>query len=411
MLYPRSLTRRLALLGSATLLGTLPALAQPKRQPVPGKAGGKGRQKEPAPTGSPGDTPIGPVDSVAKWGFIQDFATGATLFDKQADEEMPPSSMTKLMTIYLVYERLKSGKMRLEDELPVSEKAWRMGGSKMFVQIGSTVKVEDLIRGIIVDSGNDACIVLAEAIAGTEEQFAEQMNVKAKELGLTHTNYRNCTGWPDPDQHMSCRDIAILAGHIIRDFPEYYHYDAEKTFKYNGIDQGNRNPLVQRGTADGLKTGHTEAGGYGLVASSLRGPRRVILVLNGMASMHERSEESERMMDWAFQNFEDVTLFTAGDVVENVKVWLGAQPTVPLVGGRDLVVTMPRNWRQNASVKVSYDSPIRAPVAKGDTLGKLTVSGTGVPSIDMKLLAGADVPKLSLPGRAIAVLSHYVTGS
>lgn len=405
------ITRRLALLGSTLFVGAVPAMAQPRKQPANApRAGGRRGQKD-APSGSPGDTPLGPVDTTARWGYIQDFNTGATLFDKQADEEMPPSSMTKLMTIYLVYERLKSGRMRLEDELPVTEKAWRMGGSKMFVQVGSTVKVEDLIRGVIVDSGNDACIVFAEAIAGSEEQFVELMNAKAKELGLTHTNFRNCTGWPDADQHMSCRDIATLARRIIRDFPEYYHYDSEKTFKYNGIEQGNRNPLVQKGVADGLKTGHTEAGGYGVVASSLRNGRRVVLVLNGMSTMHERAEESERLMDWAFANFEDVTLFSAGDVVETVKVWLGTAPTVPLVGGRDLVVTMPRNWRKNAAVKVSYDSPIRAPVAKGDTLGKLMVSGEGVPTMEVPLLAGADVPKLGLPGRAIAVLSHYVTGS
>jgi D-alanyl-D-alanine carboxypeptidase (penicillin-binding protein 5/6) len=405
------LTRRLALLGTTLFVGAVPAMAQPRHTPSVAQARPGAHGKRDAPAGSPGDTPLGPVDTTARWGFIQDFATGATLFDKQADEEMPPSSMTKLMTIYLVYERLKNGRLKLDDELPVTEKAWRMGGSKMFVQVGTMVKVEDLIRGVIVDSGNDACIVFAEALAGSEQQFVELMNAKAKELGLTHTNYQNCTGWPDPDQHMSCRDIATLARHIIMDFPEYYHYDSEKTFKYNGIDQGNRNPLVQRGTADGLKTGHTEAGGYGLVASSLRNGRRVILVLNGMNSMRERAEESERLMDWAFANFEDVTLFAAGDVVENAKVWLGTSPTVPLVGGRDLIVTMPRNWRSNASIKVSYDTPIRAPVAKGDQVGKLTVSGKGVPNMEVPLLAGADVPKLSLPGRAIAVLSHYVTGS
>ncbi len=163
---------------------------------------------------------------------------------------------------------------------------------------------------------------------------------------------------------MSCRDIATLAGAIIREFPDYYHYDSEKTFKYNGIEQGNRNPMVQKGTADGLKTGHTEAGGYGLVASSKRNGRRVVLVLNGMTSMHERAEESERLMDWAFFNYEDVTLFTAGDVIENVPVWLGTDRTVPLVAGRDVIVTMPRNWRQKASVKLAYDSPLIAPIAK-----------------------------------------------
>jgi D-alanyl-D-alanine carboxypeptidase (penicillin-binding protein 5/6) len=273
------------------------------------------------------------------------------------------------------------------------------------------VKVEDLIRGMVVQSGNDATIVLAEAIGGSEDLFVEKMNAKAKALGLTHSYFKNSTGWPDPEQHMSSRDIATLSGRIIRDFPAYYHYDEEKSFRYNGIDQGNRNPMVQKGTADGLKTGHTEAGGYGLVVSSKRNGRRVIAVLNGMTSMHERAQESERLMEWAFFNFEDVTLFSAGDVIENVPVWLGTERSVPLVTGRDVVVTMPRNWRQKASVKVNYDAPLTAPVGKGDTLGKLTVTGTGVPNLNMPLMAAADVPRLGLPGRAMAVLSKYVTGT
>ena len=405
------LTRRLTLLGSAIFASALPAVAQPRRPAQPKSAPARGAKKDqPQPTGSPATTPLGPVDTTARWAYIMDYNTGASLLEKDADTQMPPSSMTKMMTLYLVYERLKQGKLKLTDQLLVSEKAWRMGGSKMFVQVGTQVGVEDLIRGIIVDSGNDACIVLAEGIAGSEEQFVELMNQKAKELGLTNTNFKTATGWPDPEQHMSCRDIATLARDIIRDFPQYYHYDSEKTFKYNNIEQGNRNPLVQKGTADGLKTGHTEAGGYGLCASTLRGQRRVILVLNGLDTMHARAEEGERLMDWAFANFEDVTLFAAGDVVERVPVWLGTSATVPLIGGRDLVVTMPRDWRKNASIKISYDAPIRAPVAKGTTLGKLNVTGEGVPNMEVPLLAGEDVPKLSLPGRAIAVLSHYVTG-
>ena len=407
------ITRRLALLCStAVLAGASSALAQTRRTPVapPHPAASRPR-REAAPTGSPADTPLGPVDTAARWAYIQDFDTGASLLEKGADEEVPPSSMTKLMTMYIVYERLKQGRMKLEDELPVTERAWRMGGSKMFVQVGSTVKVEDLIRGVIVQSGNDACIVFAEAISGSEEQFAELMNEKAKQIGLVHTHFRNSTGWPDPEQKMSVRDIATLAGRIIRDHPEFYHYDSETSFKYNGIDQANRNPMVQKGTADGLKTGHTDAGGYGLVASAIRNGRRIILVLNGMASMRERAEESERLMDWAFANFEDVTLFTAGDIIERVPVWLGTAPTVPLVSGRSLMVTMPRNWRQRASVKVAFATPVKAPVAKGDVLGKLTLAGQGVPAMEVPLLAGADVPKLGLPGRAMAVLSHYVPGS
>ena len=398
------LNRRFLLLTGVAALAAFPAAAQRH-----GK--GRGKAKDDPPAGAPASTPLGAVDTAARWALITDYTSGATLLDKDADVAMPPSSMTKLMTAYLVYQALKDGKLRLTDELPVSERAWRMGGSKMFVQIGTSVKVEDLIRGMIVQSGNDACIVLAEGIAGSEEQFVEMMNAKAKQLGLTNSNFRNATGWPDADHRMSCRDIATLARRTIQDFPEYYHYEAEKNFKYNNIEQENRNPLVQRGAADGLKTGHTEEGGFGLVASSLRGDRRVILVLNGMTSMHQRAEEGERMMDWAFREFEDVTLFTAGDVVERAPVWLGGSQTVPLVGGRDLIVTMPRNWRKNANISVQYDAPLRAPVAKGDQLGKLVVSGQGVPPMEAPLLAGADVPKLGLPGRAIAVLSHYVTGS
>src|SRR5579875_1972391 len=224
-------TRRTVLLAGSALLST-PALAQSRKR-VPRAGDGKGAQAEAQPTGSPADTPIGPVDTAARWAYIMDFNTGATLLDKQSNERMPPSSMTKLMTAYIVYGMLKSGRLKLTETFPVSERAWRMGGSKMFVPLGGQVSVEDLIRGMIVQSGNDACIVLAEGIAGSEEQFVELMNQKAKELGLVGTTYANCTGWPDPNQRMTCRDIATLARRLIQDFPEYYHYDAEKTFKYN----------------------------------------------------------------------------------------------------------------------------------------------------------------------------------
>ncbi len=409
------ITRRSVLLGAvagAAVLGAARAFAQ--RRPVlhghPAALHAKPNQDtEPPP--SPADTPIGPVDTVAKWAFIQDFNTGAELLNKAADDEMPPSSMTKLMTIYLVYQRLADGRLKLSDMLPVSEKAWRMGGSKMFVQIGTSVAVEDLIRGVVVQSGNDACIVLAEAISGSEQQFVDLMNQTAKKLGLTHTHYANCTGWPDPEQYMSCRDIATLAAALIRNFPQYYHYDSEKTFRYNNIEQGNRNPMVQRGTADGLKTGHTDAGGYGLCASTLRDGRRVVLVLNGMATMRERAEESERLMDWAFMNFDDVALFGDGEPVEQVPVWLGTTRNVPLVGAPGVVMTLPRNWRQTAKIEISYDAPVRAPVARGTRLGTLSVSGPGVPrQADVPLVAGAEVPRLGLPGRAMAVLVHYVGG-
>ena len=399
------LTRRP--LFAAPLLLTIPAVALPavaqRRQ--------RAATKPPAPVGSPAVTPLGPLDTLAKYALVMDFTTGAVMLDKEGNASMPPSSMTKLMTAYIVYGYLKSGRLALSQDLPVSERAWRMQGSKMFVPLNGSVRVEDLIRGVIVQSGNDACLVLAEAIAGSEEAFAELMNMKARELGLTSSNFRNSTGWPDPAQRMTCRDIATLARRLITDFPEYYKYDAEKVFKYGGIEQQNRNPLVQKGLADGLKTGHTEEGGYGLVASATRAGRRVIVVVNGLTSMHQRAEESERLLEWSYREFENVNLFSAGDTVEQARVWLGSQPRVPLVGGRDLVMTMPRSWRRTAQIAVVFAEPVAAPVNRGDVLGKLTVTGQGVPPMEIPLLAGADVPRLGLPGRAMAVASRFVTGS
>jgi len=414
------LARRAVLLaGIAAPLTALAETAHKPAKPVAKAPAAAGAAKPVAPrkpadvvpTGSPANTPIGPLDTEAKYAVILDFTSGATLLDKDADVPQTPSSLTKMMTAYLVYERLKAGRLALNQELPVSEKAWRMQGSKMFVALNSSVKVEDLIRGMIVDSGNDACIVLAEGIAGSETQFVELMNAKAREFGLTGTNFRNCTGWPDPDHRMTVRDIAVVARRLIADFPEYYHYDSERSFKYNNIEQGNRNTLVQKGVADGLKTGHTDDGGYGLAASAQRGNRRVIVVVNGLPSMRARGEEGERLMDWAFAQFENVSLFAAGDVIEKAPVWLGTQPTVPLVAGRDLVLTMPRNWRDRASIAVDFNSPIPAPIVRGTRLGTLTVHGEGVPEMNVPLLAGNDVGQLGLAGRAMAVLSRKLTGS
>ena len=412
-------TRRFVLLSSAAFAVAGPAVARPRHAKDQGgpanHPGAAGDDEESAGTydgggGGAANTPLGPMDTTAQWAVILDFNTGATLLDKLADAEMPPSSMTKLMTAYIVYSKLKAGTLRLDQTLPVSEHAWRTQGSKMFVELGAQIKVEDLIRGMIIQSGNDACIVLAEGIAGSEEQFVEMMNGEAKTLGLTHSVFRNCTGWPDPAHHMSVRDIATLAKAIIKDFPEYYHYDSEKTFTYHGIVQYNRNPLVQRGMADGLKTGHTDAGGFGVVGSAEHNGRRVIMVLNGMPTARARVEESVRLMGWAFANFENVKLFAADDTVENAPVYLGTSHTVPLVGAHDLTLTMPRAWRQHAHVAIAYDSPIPAPIRRGDVVGKLTVSGQGVPQAEVALIAGDDVGRMGIPGRAVAVVTRFLTG-
>lgn len=406
--------RRRLLLSATAMAVSSPVCAQVPRKPLPAKPPAAPvrprKAAEAVPTGTPATTPLGPLDTQAKFAVALDFATGATLLDKDADVSMTPSSMTKLMTAYIVYSMLRAGRLKLDGELPVSERAWRMGGSKMFVQIGTQVKVEDLIRGMIIQSGNDACIVLAEGIAGSEEQFAELMNAKGKEIGLERSTFRNSTGWPHPEHRMSVRDIAILARRLIQDFPEFYKYDAEKNFKYNNIDQENRNTLVQKGTADGLKTGHTDDGGYGMVVSAARGGRRSIVVINGLNSMRQRAEEAERLLDWTFREFENVILFTAGDTVEQAPVWLGTAPRVPLVGGRDLVVTMPRGWRNKAKVMIEYASPLPAPVVRGTTVGRLSVTGAGVPDLSMPLLAGADVGRQGLAARAMTTLGRMVGG-
>ncbi len=408
------LTRRLVLptaLASLSLPALVASATAQQRPQQPARPGAR-PQRPAAPTGSPASTPLGAIDTIARQAFIIDFDTGAVLLEKNADERMPPSSMSKLMTMYVVFDMLKAGRLRLDQELPVSERAWRMGGSKMFVQIGTNVPVEALIRGVIVQSGNDACVVLAEAIAGSEQQFAEQMNQRAREIGLTDSNFRNATGWPDPEHRMTCRDLARLATRIISDHAEYYRYYNERSFRWNDITQENRNPMLARVPgADGLKTGHTEEAGYGLTGSARRGDRRLILVVNGLPSMRARGEETERLMEWGFREFENVVLFRAADVIEEVPVYLGDRRTVPLVGGRDVVVTLPRQWRRNLQARLRYEAPVPAPVLKGQELGRLEVSGQGVPTMSLPLLAGADVDRLGLIPRIPAVIGRWVAGS
>lgn len=378
--------------------------AQPPAQP--------GRRPPPRPEGTPVATPVGNVDVLARQALVVDFETGATLLEKNADERMPPSSMSKLMTMYVVFDRLKQGRLQMDQMLPVSERAWRMGGSKMFVELGQQVRVEDLIRGVIVQSGNDACIVLAEAISGSEQQFAELLTETGRRIGLANSNFRNSTGWPDPEHRMTARDLSILARRIITDFPDYYRFYNERSFRFSNISQDNRNPLLSRVPgADGLKTGHTEEAGFGLTGSAIRDGRRVILVLNGLPTMRARAEESERLMEWAFREFEAVRLFRAQDTVEEVPVYLGERRTVPMVGGRDIVLTLPRRWRERLEVRVRYQAPLTAPVMRGQTIGELQVAGQGVPTLSVPLVAGADVEKLGLLPRIPAVIGRWVSGA
>src|SRR5512134_57370 len=331
------------------------------------------------------------LETMAREALLVDMETGTVLLEKNADRPMPPASMSKIMTTYIVFSRLREGKLTMEDTLPVSERAWRKGGcvsdgSTMCLKLGERAKVEDLLRGIIVQSGNDASITIAEGLAGTEEAFASEMNKKAKEIGVKGSVFLNSTGLPEPDHVMTASDLATLAESTIRDFPDHYALYGEKEFTYNGIKQGNRNPLLYKDVgADGLKTGHTKEAGYGLAASAKQGDRRVILVVTGLPSMGARAEESTRLIEYAFREFENVRLVQAGEQVETASVWLGEEDSVPLQAAREVLVTVPRRGRSEMRVAVIYDEPVPAPVSRGDVVGKLSITGLGTTPVEVPL--------------------------
>ncbi len=355
----------------------------------------------------------GSFDTAAKAAILMDARSGDVLFAKNSDQPLPPASMSKLMTAFMVFERLEQGTLRLEDELPVSERAWRMGGSKMFVGIGSRVKVSDLLRGIIVQSGNDACIVVAESLAGSEEAFAEQMTERGAEIGLTNSHFMNATGWPHDEHMMSVRDLAAIASMIISRFPEYYELYSIREFEYNEINQYNRNPLLRRNVpgVDGMKTGYTEDAGYGLVASADRDGRRLILVVAGLETPGQRSTEAERLLEYGFREFEQYRIYNAGDVVDQAAVWLGADDTVDLVAGDDVWVTLDREARQSLQARILYDEPVASPVTKGQAIGQVEISAPSIETRYVPLVAGADVGEAGPVNRALGALSYLVFGS
>lgn len=361
-------------------------------------------------------TPAHAIETIAREAFLVDTSTGAILLNKNGDTPMPPASMSKLMTVYLLFERLRDGRLNLDDTLFVSENAWRKGGAKsgsstMFLKPGSRVRVEDLIRGIIVQSGNDGCIVVAEALAGSEEAFAEEMTARARDLGMNNSVFRNSTGWPHPEHMMTARDLATIAQAILRDFPDFTHYFSEKSFTYNGIRQINRNPLLYKNMgADGLKTGHTEEAGFGLTATAKRGDRRLVLVINGLESKKARAREPERIMEWGFREFNNYALFSGGEVVANADVWLGQSPKVPLRIEDDVTITLPRQSRRGMKVTVRYDGPVPAPIAEGQKLGTVSITAPDWKGVDYPLVAGAGVAQLGLIGRLGAAVSYIVWG-
>ncbi len=353
-----------------------------------------------------------PFETLAEAAILVDFPSGQVLYEKNADVPREPASMSKLMTAFMLFERIAEGELSLDDEFLVSEKAWRMGGSKMFVEVGDRVRVEDLLRGIIIQSGNDACIVVAEALAGTEQAFAVQMTARGRELGLTGSTFKNASGWPDAEHLMTVRDLATLAAAIIERFPEHYHYYGERGFTYAGIEQGSRNPLLRAGVegVDGLKTGHTAAAGYGLVASAERAGQRLVLVVAGLDTPGERRREAERLLEYGFRAFRSYRLFAADETVVEAPVWLGDRAAVPLVAGDDVRVTLSAAARDALQVAVAYDAPIRAPVAAGAPVGEIVLQAPGMSARRLPLLVGEDVAEASLVGRAWTALRLLATG-
>jgi D-alanyl-D-alanine carboxypeptidase (penicillin-binding protein 5/6) len=336
-------------------------------------------------------------ETPARAAYVFDQTTGTVLLEKNADEPLPPASMSKLMTIYMAFEAIAEGRLDINEELLVSQHAMDYGGSSMFLRAGERVRVEDLLRGVIVLSGNDASTVLAEALSpdGTEAGFARLMTERGRAMGMTNSTFMNANGWPAAGHRMSMRDLGILADHLIRDFPTYYPIFAETEFPFDGrvpSNSQNRNPILGLGIgADGLKTGHTQEAGYGLVGSAKQGDRRIIFVITGLNSAEARREESERIVNWAFRQFAEVDLGEAGTRVAEAGVWMGEVPTVGLVLPEDLRILMPVLASGEMSGEVVYTSPIVAPISAGDTLGEMVIAREGLPEVRVPLVAEADV--------------------
>ena len=361
------------------------------------------------------------VPTVAEYVFVTDFSSGRVLMEKQHDLPMKPASMAKIMTTYIVFDRIAEGSLALSDQFVVSEKAWKMGGSRSFLQAGRSYSLDELLHGVIVQSGNDAAVVIAEGISGSEENFVAEMNMTAKKLGMTKTRFTNATGWPHPDLTTTAEDLGILATAMIRNFPaetypDLYPIYGKKTYTLNKIKQGNRNPLLYGKSAanngvDGLKTGYTSESGYGLVASAERDGQRVIMVLNGMKSKKERSSESRRLMDFIFREYRNYNFFTAGEVIDQAEVWLGEARHVSLVLEDGFSKVLSRSERAKTELSVNWSGPVPAPITKGQKIGELVIKTEGKTTDTVPLLAAEDVRQLGMLDRIGEALKYLIFGA
>ena len=316
--------------------------------------------------------------TTARTALVIDNTTGDVLLSKDIDRPIPPASMSKLMTLFMVFESLEEGKIKMDDTFRVSRKAWEKGGSKMFVREGANVTIENLIKGVIIQSGNDACIVLAEGIAGTEENFAELMTIRAKEIGLTNSNFKNSTGWPDPEHYMTSKDLVTLANKIREKYPSYYKIFDDLEFTWDGISQKNRNPLLSMNLgADGLKTGYTEEAGYGLIASAKQNGRRITFVITGLKSIGQRAREAKGITTWAFKKFKLKTFFRKSSTILEAPVWRGEKETVKITAGNDVQILLANDLKEKVKMHVVLKEPLIAPLKKGQKIkGHLVLETT-----------------------------------
>ena len=354
------------------------------------------------------------IATSANHALLMDAQSGEVLWQKDAFTPMPPASMSKLMTIDLLFQRIKDGRLKLKDTLPVSERAWReRSGSEMFVRVGDRISVENLIRGIVIQSGNDACVVVAEAIGGTVEGFVAMMNARARELGLKRSHFVNPDGLPDPPgQMMSAYDLAMLARHVIYNYPSLYHYFGEKDFVWSNIHQPNRNPLLfNTPGADGLKTGHIDISGYGLIGSALRNGRRIIVVANGLASEKDRADEGARLVEIGFREFRRYELFKTGETIVDAAVFGGSEPAVPLATKEPVNITLQVDSRPGMKVSVHYVGPLRAPIAQGQRVGTLMVTAPDFPGMTVPLYAAHNVAQTGIFGRLMLGLRGLFGGN
>ena len=325
--------------------------------------------------------------------YIYDVGSGQVLAQQNADIPLPPASMSKLMTLAMLFDALSEGRVALDTTWNVSTRAHEMGGSSMFLETRDRPTTEELIRGLAVVSGNDAAVAIAEGLGGTEAAFAQMAQLRAEQIGMTQTTIANASGWPDPRHRMSLHDLGVLATYLIEDHADLYHYLAETSFTWNGITQPNRVPLLGTGAGvDGLKTGHTEEAGYSLVGSARQGSRRIVFVFSGLNSPAERAEEAERIITWAFRQFVERDVLDQGQAVAQADVWMGAQSTVSMVAARDLAVLVPAIQQGDVTARVEYDGPLAAPIAQGQDVGQLIVDVPGMPNpYILPLVAGEAV--------------------